>query len=174
MDGAQSYKNPASSEAGVLEAMAVSEGPVLVAVAFTDEAAAALTWAYDYADCVGAPLEILHVIHDPADAPGTYRQNGNDPLEPISDVAKRRLDTFVAEVATGRPSQTGGDAIKSHCVEGLPVPTIIAVAKQRGARLLVLGNRRRNGVARLMHASTSQQVAGRAPFPVTIVKADDQ
>lgn len=174
MDGTQSCRNPAGLNAGIAKAMAATEGPILVAVDFSSAAAAALIWACGYADSVGAPLEILRVIHDPGDAPGTYKQSGNDPLEPISDVAKRKLDNFVAEVVRDRHHQTRLEDARSLCVEGLPVPTILAVAKRHGARLLVLGHRRRNGVARLIRGSTSQQIAGRAAFPVTIVKADNR
>lgn len=113
------------------------------------------------------------MIHDPADSPGAYKPDGKDQLEPMADVADRKLDRFVEQVGRDSPElQALGDA-KLLCVEGLPGPTILEIARAHGVRLLVLGGRRRNGIARLMHSSTTQQVAGRAALPVTIVKSGD-
>ncbi len=154
------------------EEIAVAEAPVLVAVDFSPDAEAALAWACDYADKIGAPLEVLHVVHDPADAPGTYRPDNGDPLEPMADVAKRKLTGFLDRVGQDNPDLLGLGSAKTHCVQGLPAATILYVAKAHGARLLVLGSRHRKGLGRLLHGSTANLVAGRAPLPVTIVKAD--
>ena len=153
------------------EIAATTNAPVLVAVDFSDEAAAALAWACDYAQRSGAPLEILHVIHDPADSPGAYRPDGNDQLEPMADVATRKLDQFVDEVGRADTSLRKLQDARQLCVEGLPAPTILEVARARHVGLLVLGSQHRTGIARLVHASTAQQVAGRATVPVTIVKS---
>ena len=66
-------------------------GPVVVAVELSESSKAALRWACGYAEAVGAPLEILHVVHDPGDSPGTYSPDGNDLLEPMADVAMCHL-----------------------------------------------------------------------------------
>ncbi len=145
--------------------------PVLVAVELSKGSEAALHWAGSYAESVGAPLEILHVVHDPADSPGTYRPDGGDPLEPMADVAKRRLEEFLDRVGSEIPELPGLDTAKLRCVEGLPPTKILDVAQAIGARLLVLGGRRRNGLARLVHGSTAVQIAREAGIPVTIVKA---
>ncbi len=146
--------------------------PVLVAVEFSNGSEAALRWACGYAKAVGAPLEVLHVIHDPADSPGTYKPDDGDPLEPIADVATRRLVAFMDRVGRQDPQLSGLGAAKPLCVEGLPAPKILEVARARGARLLVLGGRRRNGLGRLVHGSATARIARDAELPVTIVKAD--
>lgn len=145
---------------------------VLVAVELSKSSEAALRWACGYAKAVGAPLEILHVVHDPADSPGTYRPDHGDPLEPIADVARRRLVEFLDRVGLENPRLSGLGAAKRLCVEGLPASKILGIAKARGARLLVLGGRRRNGIGRLMHGSTALQIARDAELPVTVVNSD--
>lgn len=166
-------QDPVAPSPEFVKAAPSSEGPVLVAVDFSPEAAAALTWACDYAVRIGAPLEILHVVHDPGDSPGAYKPDGEDLLVPMADVAKHKLDRFIEEVGRERPHLQGlGDA-KSLCIEGLPASTILDIARAHRVRLLVLGGRRRNGLAHIMHISTAQQVAGRAELPVTIVKLGD-
>ena len=144
-------------------------GPVVVAVDFSEPSEEALRWAGDYAMSVTAPIEVLHVVHDPAHRPGQYRPNGDDPLEPMADVAKRKLAEVLSRVRAGRPGDNGLEQAKSICVEGLPAKTIVQVARQRGARLLVLGSRGRTGLAELFLGSTSHEVARHAPMPVTIV-----
>ncbi len=165
-------QDPASPKAGIAPTVAASEAPVLVAVDFSPESEAALIWACDYAEKVGFPLEILHVVHDPADSPGTYRDEGKDSLRPMADVAQDKLVRFVDRIGADNPDLPGIAKARSLCVQGLPAATILEVAQAHGARLLVLGGRRRNGLARLLHGSTAHQVASHARLPVTVVKAD--
>lgn len=148
-----------------------ASAPVLVAVDFSEEAEAALAWACDYADKVGAPVEILHVVHDPADAPGTYKPDGGDPLEPMVDVAQRKLAKLVERIERGNSDLKGLSGAKTSCLEGLPASVIVELAQTRNARLLVLGGHRRNGLDRLLHGSTAHKVTSVATLPVTIVKA---
>lgn len=171
MDGHEAdLQAPVVSRPGIATA---TNAPVLVAVDFSEEAAAALAWACDYAGSIGAPLEILHVVHDPADSPGAYRPDGNDQLEPMADVATRKLDQFVDEIGRADGSLRNLQDAKLLCVVGLPAPTILEVARAHRVGLLVLGSQHRRGIARLVHGSTAQQVAGRATVPVTIVKSGD-
>ncbi len=158
-------------ESDLVEPERARSAPVLVAVDFSSESEAALLWAAEYAECSGAPLEVLHVVHDPADAPGTYKPDNADPLEPMVDVASDRLDEVLDRVAREHPDLKALADAKRHCIEGLPGSTIVDMERTRDARLLVLGGRRRNGLSRLLHASTAHQVAGKSRAPVTIVKS---
>lgn len=166
-------QDPLFHRAETAELVPLPQAPILVAVDLSSEAAAAITWACTYADSTGAPLEILHVIHDPGDSPGAYKPDGKDLLEPIADVANRKLDRFVESVERDNPHLQGLSDATAHCIEGLPAPTIVDIARARRARLVVLGGRRRNGLARLVHGSTAQQVVERAGIAVTIVKSGD-
>lgn len=154
------------------EAVAASKSLVLVAVDFSADSEAALLWACNYAEAIDAPLEILHVVHDPATSPGTYKPDGDDPLEPMVDVAQRKLAQFLEQAGRSNPRPSGLERAKQVCVRGLPAQRILNVAQDHGAGLLVLGSRRRNGLGELLHGSTASQVARQADLPVTIVKAD--
>lgn len=154
------------------EDSAIAEAPILVAVDLSPDSEAALVWAGTYAKAVGAPLEVLHVVHDPADSPGTYKSSNGDPREPMADVAQGMLTELLGRVGREHPELASlGDA-KTLCSPGLPAPTILQVAESHGVRHLVLGSRRRTSFARLFHGSTASQVASSAQFPVTIVKAN--
>ena len=163
VDGAQAQVSKPSTSV---------EAPVLVAVDFSPDSEAAVVWACEYAEKVGAPLEILHVIHDPADAPGSYKPENGDQLEPMADVAERKLAAFLERVGGTHPALAKLETARSHCTVGLPASTILQVAEAHGAQHLVVGHRQRKGIARILHGSTANQVAGHARLPVTVVKAD--
>lgn len=164
--------SPVAGPARTGSAVATSEGPVLVAVDFSPESETALIWASDYAERIGAPLDVLHVVHDPADAPGTYKPDSGDPLEPIVEVARRRMAGFLERIGGEHPDRTVLESASSTCTPGLPAPTIVQVAEAHGAQHLVLGGSERGVLDRLLHGSTAQKVAGLAHIPVTIVKLE--
>ena len=47
------------------------DAPILVATDFSEDSKAALLWACKLAECTGAPLILLHVVHDLASNPGS-------------------------------------------------------------------------------------------------------
>ena len=78
--------------------------PILVAVDFGEAARAALISAARLAISTGAPLKILHVVHDPGDQPNCYkRKDDGEAIMPIADLAARRLQEFVLETYIGNP-----------------------------------------------------------------------
>ena len=166
-------RNPAISQPDASRLAAASERPILVAVDLSRESEAALAWACQYARKVDAPLEILHVVHDPADSPGTYKPNHGDKLEPMADVAQRKLTEFIDRIRCDDADLRGLETAKLFCVPGLPGSTILQVARAHKAQHLVLGSRRREGLSRLFHTSIAGQIAGSAFLPVTFVRAED-
>ena len=161
----------ATVERATSEHVVPAAAPILVAVDFSPESEAALLWACAHAERVGAPIEVLHVIHDPVEAPGKYRPDDRDPLEPMAEVAEHKLAEFLAGVRTRHPETSGLAVARAICRPGLPPGTIVDLARESGARHLVVGSRDRNGLARAVLGSTSEHVARHATVPVTIVKA---
>lgn len=151
------------------------DGPVVVAVDFTPDSEAALLWACDYAACVGAGVVILHVVHDPGDAPGYYRKGEADLLRPMEDVAAEMMDQFVERVAKKkkRPDPDVLERAEKALVTGIPATRILELAETKGARLLVMGSRGRTGLPHLLLGSKAERVVQMSPIPVTIVKATE-
>ncbi len=147
-------------------------GPVLVAVDFAPDSKAALLWACDYANCVNAGLLLLHVVHDPADAPGYYRKGEADLLRPMEDVALEMTDQFVEKVAKEHPDLDLLAKLEKVLVKGIPATRILEIAQAKGARLIVMGSRGRTGLPHLLLGSKAERVAQLSPIPVTIVKAE--
>lgn len=147
------------------------DGPVLVAVDFAPDSEAALIWACDYADCLKAKLVVLHVVHDPADAPGYYLKSEADLLRPMEDVATDMLGQFLEKVETKHPGVGALKDAEQILVKGIPATRILEAAETKGARLIVMGSRGRTGLPHLLLGSKAERVVQMSPVPVTIVKA---
>lgn len=151
-----------------------NERPILVAVDFSPHSEAALVWAADAARKFGVALVVLHVVHDPAEAPGYYPRamresagSGSSELHRIEDMARQAMDGFLEDVASRQPEL---GPLESRLVVGLPATRILEVASEVGARLIVMGSQGRTGLAHLMLGSKAEQVVRLSRIPVTIVK----
>ena len=146
--------------------------PVLVAVDFSDDSEAALDWAVRHAARDGAPLIALHVVHDPAEAPGFYTRPGKSSLEPLADVAEEMMTDFLEKFFTEHPDLTRTLAIRTEFVSGLPATRITEVAERAGAALIVMGTEGRTGLHGLLIGSVAESVLQIAKTPVVVVKAE--
>ncbi len=143
----------------------------MVAVDFAPDSEAALHWACDYAGTVNAGLVVLHIIHDPEDAPGYYRKGEEDLLRPMEDVAIEMMDQFLEKAADRHPDGAALRDAERVLVKGIPETRILEIAEKKGARLIVMGSRGRTGLPHLLLGSKAERVVQMSPIPVTIVKA---
>lgn len=151
--------------------MTDTQGPILVAVDFSSDSEAALLWAADYAELVHKPLSVLHIAHEPGDAPGYYRQNQDDLLLPLKEVADRYLTEFLDRMCDQHPELTTLQAADALLVVGTPANRIVEVANKVNASMIVVGSCGRTGLSHLLIGSKALSVAQHAPMPVTIIKA---
>ncbi len=147
------------------------DSPILAAVDFSPDSEAALLWAHDYAACTGARLVLLHVVHDPADAPGDYQKSEADLLRPMEDVATEMMDQFLEKLKAQNPGLDAVTDAERVLVRGIPATRILEVAEKTGACIIVMGSRGRTGLPHLLLGSKAERVAQMSPIPVTIVKA---
>ena len=149
----------------------INSKPVLVPVDFSPHSAAALACAAELAETLGSNLVILHVVHDPGDAPGYYAVKGrNKQLRRMEDVAADMLKEFIQ---TMKDKHTALPALKqatSMLVVGLPVNRILEAAEKIDARMIVMGSQGRTGLVHAMLGSKAEQVVRLASRPVMIVK----
>ena len=138
-----------------------SERPILVAVDFYAHAAAALEWAASEALVHGVPISVLHVVHDPEDAPGSYRVGDENapPSERTEDAAHRLFEQFLADVRSRNADVASLTDIEPLVVIGIPATRIIEVAERISARHIVMGSRGRTGIKHLLLGSTAERVA---------------
>ena len=145
-------------------------GPILLPVDFSPHSKAALGWAVRMAELFKAPLTVLHVVHDPAEAPGYYHVDQKNHLRPMEEVAAEMLEKFLADL---RAESSVNVSVETRLIVGLPVTRILEVADQIGAQMIIMGSQGRTGLAHLMLGSKAEQVVRMARIPVTIVKAPE-
>lgn len=141
-------------------------------VDFSPHSEQALALAADLSRRSGTPLLVLHVVHDPADSPGTYvlPQNG-DTLMEHTVAAEKRLSAFLAEAAARHPEIGAPEALETRLVTGLPATRILEIAELEGASQIVMGSLGRTGLAHALLGSKAESIVRHSPLPVTIVKA---
>ena len=133
----------------------------------------ALLTAARLAESSGAPLVVLHVIHEPGNRPGYYRRQGrSDALLPIDAIAERALQGFLSDVRAQHPEHRPLlDRAEIRLVAGIPETRIPEVARSIGAQLILMGSNGRGSLARLFGGSISDRVAHHGSIPVTVVNA---
>jgi nucleotide-binding universal stress UspA family protein len=145
--------------------------PVLVPVDFSAHSEAALAHAAHQAERTQAPLVVLHVVHDPGEAPGYYHVKGRKKqLRRLEDVASEMFDKFMAKMIKRHPKLTAIKKSKRILVSGLPATRILEVAMKVEPRIVVMGSAGRTGLSRFLLGSKAEQLLRTCPYPVTIVK----
>jgi len=154
-----------------VEAITSTTRPTLVAVDFSEDSRAALAWACAFSACTGGKLIVLHVVHDPADQPGYYRNHREKPLQTMEQAAEVMLDDFLAAVHRDKPELTCLETAEKMLVSGLPPGRIVEAAEMLNAKLIVIGSRGMTGLPHLMQGSVSERVVELATRPVVVVKS---
>lgn len=150
------------------------KNPLLVPVDFSPASEAALLFAADLADSIGSPITVLHVVHDPGDAPGNYAVPGrNEQLRRMEDVAAEMLADFMARVQRENPALRTLQHANSTLVVGLPVPRIMEVVETLEPHMVIMGSSGRTALHRLLLGSKATQAVNICPVPITIVRAPD-
>jgi nucleotide-binding universal stress UspA family protein len=145
--------------------------PILVPVDFSAHSVASLEHAADMAQCMRSPITVLHVVHDPGDAPGYYQVKGRKKqLRRLEDVAREMLDEFMEKIAKRHPKQVALKQAKRLLVTGLPITRILEVAEKLEPSIVVMGSAGRTGLSRILLGSKAEQVVRTCPYTVTIVK----
>ena len=145
------------------EADAAGEGPIVVATDLDDVGVNAARFARRLADSIGRELRLLHVVPTPERYGARYA-----PRESLEELRQ-------ANEAGGR------DALERWCEEhvladelrsvraGSVVGSILRVAREWDAAMLVLGSRHLSLLERVVISSVGTEVAATAPCPVALV-----
>lgn len=129
---------------------------------FSPSAREALQIACSLARAHGAKLILLHAAQRPVASVGGMPVP--PPPPPVVDWSglKRELEA----VASGIQDV----AVEARLVEGEPAGSIVDLAHQAGADLIVIGSHGRTGLARLLMGSVAEHVVRKAACPVLTVK----
>ena len=149
---------------------------LLVAVDFTLFSAEALLFASQLAEKIDARLLVLHVIHDPAEAPGFYAQKGKKKkfLQSMEEVAEEMMEEFLTKMQKEHPYQKPIKKAETLLVVGTPVTRILEIAEKKKARMIIIGSHGRTGLSHLLIGSKAERVVQLSPIPVLVVKGSTQ
>jgi nucleotide-binding universal stress UspA family protein len=136
---------------------------------FSEASKAALNYACDLADSVGASLSILHVVEPcPVDP---YPESCSLPpayLDRVERDARIELDALL----TAEDRQRYNAQLVLLC--GPVAPVIVDYLRAHvGIDLVVMATHGRGGAARLMMGSVADKIVRTAPCPVVTIRASD-
>jgi len=154
--------------AAVLTAHADSPAPapyrcVLVPTDFSDDSAAAVSWARAVVAKTGGKLVLLHAYDLPSIALTGRALAAASVEKSLHDSARERL-AGIRESLRGTNTETLLSGAR-------PDPAIFDAIASAGADLVVMGTRGRTGLAHVLMGSTAERVIRRAHVPVVTVKA---
>ena len=143
---------------------------LLLATDGSEEAELAALKAVDLAERTNAELHVVHVGVVPSflrSDPGTRGYDGKlyEQLEEESRELLRKL--------SWRVKVAGGTVAGSHLRMGAVDLEIVALAKELGADLIIMGCRGHRGIRRAIEGSISDAVIRHAPCPVLVVRSHE-
>ena len=149
---------------------------LLVPVDFSAYSEKALIFASGLARCLQAELVVLHVIHDPTEAPGFYAQQGRKKkyLQTMEEAAEEMMAAFLKKMRKAFPDQVPIKKATPLMLTGTPVKRIVEVAKKKQAHMIIIGSHGRTGLSGLLLGSKAGQVVQLSTIPVTVVKTSKE
>lgn len=139
---------------------------ILVPTDFSDDAAEACSAAAELAVAFDASVRLLHVYPPVVDL---FRTFGMEiPAPPTPEIRRSAAVRLDQELARLHEAGAGGEWLLR---EGGAPETIVKVAQELPADLIVMGTRGLSGVAHALAGSVAERVARLAPCPVLTVHA---
>jgi nucleotide-binding universal stress UspA family protein len=145
---------------------------LLVPVDFSSFSEEALVFASGLAKCMSARLLVLHVIHDPEEAPGFYARQRKKKkyLQTMEEVAEEMMQEFLKKMRKAYPDEAPIKKATPLLVVGRPVKRIVEVAEKKRVSMIIIGSHGRTGLSNLLLGSKAGQVVQLSTIPVTVVK----
>lgn len=144
----------------------------LIAVDFTIYSEEALLFAANLSEYTQAKLLVLHVIHDPAEAPGFYAQKGKKKkyLYTMEEAANEMMEEFLKKMRKAHSKLIPLKKASPLLVVGTPVTRIIEIAKKKKVKMIFVGSHGRTGLSHLLVGSKAEHVVQLSHIPVVVVK----
>jgi universal stress protein A len=135
---------------------------ILVPTDLSENAEAALDFAWQFAGQIGASLHVVHVAQEIP-----YLGTPLSPGDGIATQYKKQVKASFEEHLT--KVRARGIACSSSLAEGGSAAMIIRTAKHEGAGLIVMGTHGRGGVEHFLLGSVAERVVRLSPIPVMVI-----
>ena len=150
--------------------MSIFPTRILLATDGSEEAELAALRAVELAETTDSELHVVHVGVLPTfleSYPGTLGYSGKL-YEQIQEESRERLREL-----SWRVKVAGGTVAGSHLRMGAVDLEVVALAKELGVGLIVMGCRGHRGIRRAIEGSISDGVIRHAPCPVLVVRSHE-
>jgi nucleotide-binding universal stress UspA family protein len=134
----------------------------------SETATEAVREAVDLATQVGADVEIVSA-YEPVSAQ-RLRQERRETPEELQWAINPREDVEATLEAAAAIASAAGLTATTHPRQGDPADAILDVAEERGADLIVVGNKGMTGAKRFLLGSVPNKVSHHAPCSVLIIR----
>ena len=134
----------------------------------TDTAGVAVREAIELAKAVGAQVNLVSA-YEPV-SQQRLREEARQTPEDLQWMVNPREDVDATLREAAERVEDAGVAVTTYAREGDPADAILDVAEERGADLIVVGNKGMTGAKRFLLGSVPNKVSHHAPCSVLIIR----
>ena len=134
----------------------------------SETAKEAVRQASELAKALGSRLYLVSA-YEPVPE-GRLREERQEVPEDLQWMVNPREDVNATLEETGQQLQEEGLEVQIHAREGDPADAILDVAEEKGADLIVVGNKGMTGAKRFLLGSVPNKVSHHAPCSVMIIR----
>jgi nucleotide-binding universal stress UspA family protein len=143
-------------------------GSIVVGTDGSDTAKEAVRQAAELAKTLGSRMHLVSA-YEPVPE-GRLREERAEVPEDLQWMVNPREDVNATLEETGKQLQQEGLEVETHAREGDPADAILDVAEEKGADLIVVGNKGMTGAKRFLLGSVPNKVSHHAPCSVMIIR----
>lgn len=138
---------------------------ILVPVDFSEVAPVLAKWAKGFAKQLNAKIILTYVLEDLSTYEGIFvdLKTLTELENTLYEGAKKSMEDFLKEHFSDFPD------VEPVLEKGDVVETILRVAQEKGADLIVIGTHGRKGLDRILFGSVAEGVVKNSPIPVVTI-----
>jgi nucleotide-binding universal stress UspA family protein len=138
---------------------------ILVPVDFSEVAPILAKWAKGFAKQLNAKIILTYILEDLSTYEGIFvdLKTLTELENTLYEGAKKSMEDFLKEHFSDFPD------VESVLEKGDVVETILRVAQEKGADLIVIGTHGRKGLDRILFGSVAEGVVKNSPIPVVTI-----
>jgi nucleotide-binding universal stress UspA family protein len=141
---------------------------IVVGTDGSDTARKAVSEAVELAKALGASIELVSA-YEPVPA-HRLREESRAAPDDLQWMVNPREDVDATLREAGEEVEEAGVTVRTYAREGDPADAILDVAEERGADLIVVGNKGMTGAKRFLLGSVPNKVSHHAPCSVLIIR----